>query len=222
MGLSTATLRRIGLLADLPEAALAPLAAVAVERGYADGETIVLDGAAEAPVGFVLTGGVRAYRANPDGREQTLIRLEPGEAFNLPVAFAGDSRAPATAVAIGPTRIVLVSSGDFRRVVSTTPSLALVVLGDLSDKLRHVAELAHELSLFTVRGRLAGFLLDRAAGGHRVHVTWTQEELAAELGTVREVTSRVLNAFARRGVIRLERDRITILDAAALEAERAS
>jgi len=220
MGMTTKALRSIGMLADLPEAALSPLAAVAAERAYADGETIVLDGAAEAPVAFVLSGGVRAYRANLDGREQTLIRLGPGEAFNLPVAFAADPRAPATAVAAGPARLALVPAGDFRRVVSTTPALALAVLGDLSDKLRHVAELAHELSLFTVRGRLAGFLLERAAGGRDVPVTWTREELAAELGTVREVVSRALGAFARRGLVRLERDHVRILDAAALDAER--
>ena len=177
----------------------------------------MLEGGADAPVFFVLSGTVRAFRTNPDGREQTLIHLQAGEAFNVPAAFAGDSSAPASAVAVGPVRLLAIPLLDFRRVASETPPIALAVLDDFSAKLRHLADLTYDLSLRSVRGRLARFLLAQAQVD--APLRWTQEEIAAQIGTVREVVSRMLRALVRDGLIQMERQRIAILDPEALEGE---
>jgi CRP/FNR family transcriptional regulator len=107
---------------------------------------------------------------------------------------------------------------DFRRVASETPAIALAVLDDFSAKLRHLADLTHDLSLRSVRGRLARFLLAQAQV-EDAPLRWTQEEIAAQIGTVREVVSRMLRALIRDGLIQMERQRIAILDPEALEAE---
>ncbi len=105
------------------------------------------------------------------------------------------------------------------------PELARVLLEDFARRLDHLTNLVEDLSLRTVRERLARFLLQHAgekAGGpdsagvvHR----WSQEEIAAQIGTVREMVARTLRAFADAGLLRIERHRIILLDREGLEAE---
>jgi len=212
----------LDMFADLSPAALRQLAAVTAPQTYADGQIIILEGAPEAPVFFVVAGTVRAFRTNLEGREQTLIYLKPGTAFNMPVAFARDYSAPASAVAVGPVELLHVARRDFRRVASETPEIALAVLRDFSDKLRHFTEMTHDLSLRSVRGRLARFLLTHAATAQDEPIRWTQEEIAARVGTVREVVSRTLRDFIKAGLIQTERQRITVLDPEGLQRESRS
>jgi CRP/FNR family transcriptional regulator len=216
------TLAGLKMFADLSPVALRQLAAVTTPQTYDDGQLITLEGTPDAPMFFVVTGTVRAFRTNLDGREQTLIYLKPGTAFNMPVAFARDHSAPASAVAIGPVELLRISRHDFRRVTSETPEIALAVLRDFSDKLRHFTEMTHDLSLRSVRGRLARFLLTHAATAQDEPIRWTQEEIAARVGTVREVVSRTLRDFIKAGLIQTERQRITVLDPEGLQRESRS
>jgi CRP/FNR family transcriptional regulator len=108
-----------------------------------------------------------------------------------------------------------------------TPELALIVLRDLAGKVAHLTDLSRDLGLLTVRARLASFLL---AHGQQpdgspldgVHVRWTHHEIAAQIGTVREVVSRTMRAFVKDGLITLERHRIVVLDREALMLEAES
>ena len=208
-------MKKIKLFADLHETALETLAAVARSVTFRGDEVIMLEGGSEAPVFFVVEGAVRVYRTNPNGREQTLILLKPGEAFNMPTAFFDTPSAPASAQAVGATRLLAVPLEDFRRVATEAPDIAMAVLRYLSGKLHHMAELTHDLSLRSVRGRLARYLL--AQPQETRPLRRTHEEIAAHIGTVREVVSRTLNAMARDGLIRIERQHITVLDFKGLE-----
>ena len=211
--------QRFELFAQVPPDALSKLEAVASRRTYEDGQVIMVEGDPSTPVLFVLEGTIRAFHTNPDGREQTLHLLGPGSAVNLPVAFASEASAPASAMALGQVRLLAVGQYDLRRVVSETPSLALVMMRDLSEKLRHFTNLTYDLSLRSVRGRLASFLLEQADAEMDSPVRWTHEAIAARIGTVREVVSRTMRAFVKEGLIKLERQRVTVLDRQALEAE---
>ena len=215
-------LRRIKLFAGLSPATLARLADIASESAYADGQFILWEGEDAGLVSFLLEGAVRVHRASPEGREQTLILLQAGDALNLPTPFSPSPLAPASAVAVGDVRLLSVPVADFRRAASETPDLALAVMGDLAARLRHFTRLTYDLSLRSVRGRLARFLLRHASATDPGPLRWTQEEVAAQLGTVREVVSRTLRAFVKEGLIRLDRQRILILDRDALERESES
>jgi len=212
-------LENIRLGAALSDSALHKLVAVVRPRVFADGQTIVLQGDVDAPVFFVVSGAVRTLRTNLDGREQNLIHLAPGAAFNVSAAFSDAHRSPASAVAIGPTRLLCIAQQDFGRVVGESPEISLAVLRDLSRKVYHLADLVYDLSLRTVRGRLARFLLVQAETPSMRPARWTQQEIAAQIGTVREVVSRTMRAFVKEGLIEMNRQRITIIDADALEAE---
>jgi CRP/FNR family transcriptional regulator len=189
---------------------------------YEDGQIILLEGTPAAPVLFVLQGTVRVFRTSPDGREQTLIHLLPGAALNMPVAFADRQDAPASALAVGPVRALAISGQDFRHMACNDQEIALAVFQDLSNKLQHLTHLAYELSLRSVRGRLARFLLDHTAQVNAAPVRWTHEEIAAQIGTVREVVSRTLRALVQDGLIKLERHRIVVTDRQALKREAES
>ncbi len=214
-------LRRIPLFSALPERALSRLAEVAVRCTYAPGEVVILEGEPCRYVYFVAEGRARAVRTAPDGREQVLAWMRPGNAFNTVPPFLPQKVNHATVQAATPLVLYAVSVPDFLHLVGECPELARVMLEDFARRLDRLTSLVEDLSLRTVRGRLARFLLEHAEGkgeGAAVH-RWTQEEIAAQIGTVREMVARTLRAFADAGLLRVERHRIVLLDRKGLEAE---
>jgi CRP/FNR family transcriptional regulator len=206
------------LLADLPERALACLADVAIRRTYAPDETIFLAGEPRQTVYFIAEGRVRVYRLSMEGRKQVLTLLNPGQAFNTVPPFLPDTTSPSSAEAATAATLYAVTQRDFLHLMRSCPDLAMVILQDFARRLAHLTDLVEDLSLHTVRGRLARFLLDQATGDAVVR-RWTQDEVAERLGTVRDVIGRSLRAFADAGLIRVERGRIVLLDRAGLEEE---
>jgi CRP/FNR family transcriptional regulator len=221
--MTTATdIQAVPLFADLSIEAQRRLSVAATVRSYDDGQMIVLQGDRSAPVFFVIDGRVRIFRTNLDGREQTLILLREGEAFNVPAAFISEGGAPANAVADGPVRLLSIARVPLSRIVCQVPEIACAVLRDLSQRLYHLTELTHDLGLLTVRGRLARFLMTYAQQDGATPLRWTHQEIASRLGTVREVISRTLRAFVKEGLIDVQRHRIVIVDAKALSREAES
>lgn len=218
MKTTSQALRQVALLADLSDDTLDRLARVALQRTYAAGETIIVEGDRCLAAYFIVAGRVRVYRISPDGREQVLVQLKPGEAFNTVPPFQSDGANHASVQASAPVTLLAIPADDLRRLVGECPDLALAMLKDFADRLDHLADLVENLALRTVRGRMARFLLQHAEHG-QVARHWTQEEIAAQLGTVRDMVGRTLRAFADGGLLRTERQRIVLLDREGLEAE---
>ncbi len=218
-------LRRVPLFTALPERVLRRLAEVAVRRTFEPGETVILEGEPCRYVYFVAEGQVRVVRTAPDGREQVLARLGPGGALNTVPPFLPRKVNHATVQAVTPAVLYAVPVSDFLRLVDECPELARVLLEDFARRLDRLSCLVEDLSLRTVRERLARFLLEHAegregeAGTAAVLRRWTQEEIAAQIGTVREVVGRTLRAFADAGLLKIEGHRIILLDREGLEAE---
>jgi len=212
MGNSELDLTGVKLFEGLPTEALAVIHQQTSHRRFVDGQVIMMEGDRNPQVFFVREGHVRVYRSCAEGREQTMHNIGPGETFYLPCAFASCSDAPANAVAAGDVDLIAIERGTFRELTITTPSLASAVLNDLSDKLRHVVCLARDLSLRTVRGRLAQLLLDESEREGEDTIRWTQEQIATQIGSVREVVGRVLRGFIHEGLISMKRQRIIVLD----------
>jgi CRP-like cAMP-binding protein len=192
-----------------------------VRRTYDSGVTIILEGEPCQAAYFVAEGQVRAFRTSPGGREQVLSQLGPGRAFNTVPLFRPQAVNHATAQALTQAVVYAIGADDLRRLVVEHPALALVLLGDFAARLDHLTDLVEDLSLRTVRGRMARFLLESADAG-MVTRRWTQEEIAARLGTVRDVVGRTLRALADDGLVRLERHRIELVDREGLKAEAES
>ena len=199
---------------------------MAVRRVYAPGEAIIIEGDPCQAAYFIAEGQVRVYRLSPGGREQVLARLGPGQTFNTVPPFQPQGVNHANVQAATETTLYAIVSDDFRRLVGECPELALAILQDFAARLDHLTNLVEDLSLRTVRGRLAGFLLEHAstelsgtAEAGEVTWRWTQDEIAAHLGTVRDMVGRTLRAFADAGLVRMDRQRIVLLDREGLEAE---
>jgi CRP/FNR family cyclic AMP-dependent transcriptional regulator len=211
-------LRKWPFFSELSEDQLAEVASRVQERTFRRGEVILLEGEAPRAVYFVVRGQVRVYRLSPEGREQVLKRLGPGGAFNfVPVLDGGPN--PSSAMAWTDVTVYAIERGHFLQMVREHPALAVAVLADFATKLRHMTALVEDLSLRTVGARLAKLLLTQAAEEKEVPRRITQQEMAAQLGTVREVVGRALAELEREGLIRTERHRIVIVDRLGLEAK---
>ena len=216
-------LARVPIFTDLSEAELKFLADRAVTKRYAAGELIFSEGDACAGLYVIKSGDVRIFKTSAGGREQVLTLEHAGNSIaELPV-FDGGAY-PASATAATDLALLFVSRNDFRALCLEHPEVALKVLRMVGLRLRRLVGIIEELSFTTVRHRLAALLMRFAReAGHRSGRAQVKlpsnQELAAQIGTVRELISRNLSRFQAEGLIAMEGKNITIPDLAKLEAE---
>ncbi len=212
-------LRRVGLFATLSELTVARIAAAVQIRHYEPAVHIVWQGDRAEAAYFVLRGRVRVYRVSREGREQVLVRLEPGQAFNTVPAFVEDGRNPANAVCLSEVTLAILPREDLQDLILAHGDLALALLRNFAGRLSHLTNLVEGLALHTVQERLARFLLNQAEGERAGTVQrWTQQDIAVHLGTVRDVVGRELRALEDAGAIRIERGQIVLLNRDVLTA----
>jgi CRP/FNR family cyclic AMP-dependent transcriptional regulator len=211
-------LRQLNLLRALSEATLGRIAEAVQARPFGPGELILLEGEPCRDAFFVAAGKVRVYRMSPSGRQQVMVQLRPGDAFNTVPAVQLEGRNHASVEGVTSGQLYAVPAAALRRLVLECPDLAMALLQDFADKLDHLTDLVEDLSLRTVRARLARFLLEKA-DREGVARRWTQDEMAARLGTVRDMVGRALRSFADAGYLRLDREQIVLLNREGLEAE---
>ncbi|MGQ9731426.1 MAG: Crp/Fnr family transcriptional regulator [Candidatus Zipacnadales bacterium] len=209
-------LRAIPYFARLDGNALAAVANKTVRREYDRGQMIFLEGEPCAGLFAIESGHVKVFKVSPEGREQVLHVLGPGQTFN-DVAVLDGGPNPASAAALEPTTLWVVDRNSMLALLCQHPSLATAVIENLAARARHLVSLVEDLSFRSVTARLARLLLEQAregectSGVRRRHFL-TQEEMAARLGTVREMVGRSLRSLEDEGLIRIERHRIVLLD----------
>jgi CRP-like cAMP-binding protein len=213
-------LRRVSYFAALPDSLLSELATLAVERRYGRGQVIFLEGEPCAGLHIVAEGYVRIYKVSPQGREQVLEQLGPGGTFN-DVAVLDGGPNPASAMAASDLLLWIVARADIRRLAQAHPELAWALIESIAARARRLVAMVEDLALRPVKARLAKLLLaeaERTAGQTQINRDQmvTQAEMAARLGTVREMIGRALRELADEGLIAFDRHRIVILDRAAL------
>lgn len=202
----------------LDEATLDAVVQVAVRREYKADEIVFLEGEPCAGLHVVAEGWFKAVRMSPEGREQALRFVGPGEVFNEVGVFAS-ARNPATVVALEAGTVWLIDPDTIVRLLDRHPRLGRSVVENLAQRVLHLASLAEDLSLRTVEARLARLLLDRAEEGMLRRERWaTQAEMAARLGTVLDVLNRALQQLVSEGLIEVERHQIRILNREGLKA----
>ena len=219
-----AALRRTALFGELDDATLGALAARAVERRYGRDEVLFVAGEEARGLYVIVEGAVRAYRAGSDGREQ-VIHVERAGATVAEVPVFDDGAFPSNVAAEEPTVVLFIDKRDVRRLCLEHPQIGLAALKVLAGRLRRCAELVETLSLREVGQRLARFLLAeaRAKGtrdGAGLHLTLahTNQQIAARVGSVREVVSRALARLQHDGLVIYEGRDLTIPDEKRLAA----
>jgi CRP/FNR family transcriptional regulator len=201
----------------LDDRVLADLAREAVWREHAAGEVVFLEGEASPGLYYLQFGWLKAVKSSPEGREQVLRFIGPGETFNEIGAFASRPN-PATAIALEAAGVWLLRREALMRLLRNQPDLAQRVIENIAGRVVDLVNLVADLSLRPVTGRLARLLLDEASGDVLHRPRWhTQAELAARLGTVPDVVQRALRGLESEGAIEVQKHEIRIRDRVALE-----
>lgn len=214
--IKTEMLRNIKLFAELSKTTLGRIADVALERTYVPDETIFIQDEVCNAAYFIIAGEVRIYRISPEGREQVLVTLVPGQAFNIVPTFLPQDRNRANAIAITDVRLYNIRKTDFLRLLRECSDLSLPILRDFAGRLSHLTDLVEDLALRSVQGRLARFLLEQVEDTTATR-RWTQNEIAAHLGTVRDMIGRALRVFTNSELITIARGRIVVLNREGLQ-----
>jgi len=208
-------------LADLPPFTLLSdregqrVAARAVRRDCAPGQMVALEGDPCDNLYVVARGVIRLRHLSLEGREYVLGYLYEGDLLNLVPALDG-SETLATADALVETTLFALPCQVFREALAASQAMTQAVAVRLAEETRRLSGMVRDLALYSVRARLARFLLEHAEH-EPPHQRWTQASIAANIGTVRDVVGRAVRAFAEEGVIRRERGRLRIVDREALE-----
>ncbi|HLK51179.1 MAG TPA: Crp/Fnr family transcriptional regulator [Bryobacteraceae bacterium] len=224
-GESGRTLAKVAIFSGLTESELSFLAQRAVPRHYAPGEVVFAEGEPCAGLYVVESGHIRIFKTSANGREQVLAIDGPGSSVaELPV-FDGGAY-PASGAAVDAATFLFVSKQDFHALCLAHPQVALKVLRVVGARLRRLVGIIEELSFTTVRHRLASFLVrlargegKRTAKGLEITLPASHQEVAAQIGTVRELVSRNLSRFQAEGLLAIDGRSVIVRDLAALEAE---
>ncbi len=219
-----AVLRGTQLFGNASAESLKLLAGHAVERHLHQGEILFVGGEIALGLYVAVSGALRAFRVNEEGREQTIHVERAGATFaEVPVFDNGPY--PSTVMAEEESVVLFVAKDHVRRFLLQNPETALAALGVLAGRLRMVASLLEQLSLQDVTQRLAVMLVEEASSpgnvedGNSFSLPDPHQRIAARLGSVREVITRILNRFVNEQLIAIHGHRITILNASALQAK---
>ncbi|NMG65730.1 helix-turn-helix domain-containing protein [Azoarcus indigens] len=162
---------------------------------------------------FLLEGSVRVSKRSPSGRELPLYRIIAGETCILSAScLLGRADYNARGMAETPLRLMLLPAPVFDQLL-TVPPFRDFVFHLFAERIADLMQLVEEVAFRRLDQRLAAVLLGK---GRVLHVT--HQQLADELGSVREMVSRLLKGFADQGLLRLSREQVEILDPAGLRA----
>ncbi len=222
------TLANVPIFSGLTESELGFLAQRAVSRHYSPGEMVFGEGEPCSGLYVVESGNVRIFKSSPNGREQVLSIDGPGNSIAEIPVFDGGTY-PASGAAVDDVTLLFVSKQDFNALCLAHPQVPLKVLRVVGARLRRLVGIIEELSFTTVRHRLASYLWrlaqksgKRTAEGVEVTLPITNQELAAQIGTVRELVSRNLSRLQAEGMLKTDGRNVLIYDLKTLEAETLS
>jgi len=213
-------LRRVPYFASLPATEVRHLGGRCLARSLGRGEALFEEGEPCRGLFIVAAGRVEIRQISLRGREQVFHTEGPGATLGEGPLFDGGGYI-ASAVAVVPTRVLFLPRAEVIRLCQRRPAVALAML-TMAHRVRHFAGIVSDLAFRPVTERLARHLDTAVAGpiepGTRIELTLTQTQLAARLGTVRELVARAFAQLEEGGVIARDRSRVTIRDPARLAA----
>lgn len=171
---------------------------------------------------FVVSGKVRVYKMDEQGREAEVVRLGPGGFLGEAVVFASPVY-PAFAQAVTSAEVLYFDKIRIKREMVRNPHIALFFVNLLARKCVVLSDKIESLGLRTVRQRLIRYLLSRCSGDRHctVDLNVKKRDLAKILGTISETLSRNLKQMQEEGLIEVEGNRVTIKNCPALRGELA-
>jgi CRP-like cAMP-binding protein len=212
------TLRSCRYFDGISEEILSELAQDMYLYRYKPGGNVFWEGGTCSGLHIMRSGSVKLFKISPHGRQLVVKIFNRGESFNeVPVFDGGEN--PINVAAITQSEIWVVACESIRKTIDEHPEMERAIILNLSANLRMLVSLVEELSFYQVTNRLARLISqmpkEQLAG--KGHQRLTQDEMAARLGSVREVVARSLRELERSGAIQSERGKIWIVDGTILK-----
>jgi CRP-like cAMP-binding protein len=216
-------LRQVPCFSSLPALDLRSLATNLRTGRYQSGDVIFRKGDPSEGRCIVVSGRVQTVTTSPEGREQVLKGFGPGRTF-ADIAVFADEPQPADAIAVTDSLIAFIPKATLLDLVRQHPDVAIDVIRLFASRLRAYKQVVEDLSLRPVIARVTRLLADRARGTQTLveepataSPRYTQDELAAMVGSVREVVQRALKTLEHAGLIEMARGQIQVIDVEALD-----
>lgn len=208
----------------MPKASFLELASVlkplALTKRFSRGQFLFRSGETIRGFYYVISGQVRVYRMDDQGREVEVARLGPGDFLAEAVIFVAETF-PVFAQAVRDSECRYFEKTKVLAYLGRDPRAARALINLLAHKCMILNSKIESLGLLTVRQRLARFLLSRCSGAMKcaVDLGMKKSELAELLGTAGETLSRTLRHMTREGLIEVQGRRVTVKDCVSLRAE---
>ena len=206
------------LLAELPASLREDVVAAVVVHEFRDGAAIFSEHQTCGVLPLVLQGDIKVFKRSDAGREIVLYRVGPGETCILTSScLIGGADYSADGVAEGALRLALLPPALFQRMIAESPAFRHFLFAMLSNRLTDLMERVERLAFHRLDRRLAEFLVERADAGYR-SIAMTHQQIADEIGSVREMVTRMLGQLAEQGLVELSRAGVRIADVDGLRA----
>ena len=203
-------------LASAPAAAIERIARTSIHRRVPAGTVMFSEHSPCSGYPLVLAGSIRVLQRYPNGRELQLYRVKPGESCLLSGrCLLGHASYAASGVAETEVELLIVPPTEFQALIASDETFRRHVFAMFGERLASLMQIVEAIAYQKLDQRLAALLVQKAPSGE-IHAT--HQALADELGSVREIVSRLLRNFEDRGWVDLGRERITLVDRAALAA----
>lgn len=203
----------VSAIADLSDAARARLVGLP-EQGLPKGSILFRPGDAAQGFVVVLAGRIEVHLTGPSGREILLYAVEPGQScVQTTLGLMADEAYSGEALAATEARLVMIPRGLFLQLMHDEPAFRGFVFTTLGRRMHDVTRLLEQVAFASIESRLASALLDLAQADV---VQATQAELAARIGSAREVVTRRLDAFQRAGWVQTDRGTVRLVNRDAL------
>jgi CRP/FNR family transcriptional regulator/CRP/FNR family cyclic AMP-dependent transcriptional regulator len=215
-------LQNVPLFSDLDESELEQLASLCRHRSISKGNVIFYEDDPGTSCYIIVSGKVKIVVNADDGREHILGVLQDNDFFGEMSLIDGEPRS-ASAVVVEDVQMLTIQRDEFLRLLRSNPDIALKLLVTLSQRLRTADRNMESLAFLSAPGRVARLLLElgkehgeKTAEGVTFTHNMTRQELASLAGTSRETLTRVLMDYQDRGIIHLDKNRLTLKNEAKL------
>ena len=190
---------------------------IAFEKRVDKGETLLHEDDKSEYMYLIVSGAIKIFKQSVNGKEQILNIASTGESLNDVSTFDGGDSAM-DMLAMTPVLLYAIKKTDIKALFTKSPKIAINVAGALAVKVRRDSSLVEVLSFDQVISRLARLILKQTDAEKSLLPLFTQQELAAMVGTSRVVVNRSLKAMEDAGAIRMERRRIVVTDKEVLKS----
>lgn len=175
------------------------------------GQQVCQQGSGCSQLALLLKGTVRVYKLAESGKEITLYRINSGESCILTAScILSDIPFPAFAICDSSVTAVAIPSPWVRRWLSTSPAWRDYIFGLVATRLSNIINVVEEVAFRRMDRRIASYLCQHGCGSHPLQVT--HQTIASELGTSREVVSRILKEFEHEALLQVTRGAISLID----------